>query len=148
MIVIPTLFRKLQTVKELVRLLSKKHRFRTPFDNQLVKEFQPVEKSAWDHFHLAFSSLWENLIWRRSALAICYVLGLLGNILTANDKYPLQDYENLLTLVQMQPSWKLKIFSDLFVLFLETTLNLENFEIKDDPHTYLISEITDCQRLG
>ena len=46
MIVIPTLFRKLQTVKELVRLLSKKHRFRTPFDNQLVKEFQPVEKSA------------------------------------------------------------------------------------------------------
>ena len=37
MIVIATLFWKVQTVKDLVRPLSKKHRFRTPFDNQDVK---------------------------------------------------------------------------------------------------------------
>ena len=34
MIVVATLLRKLQAVKDLVRLLSKKHRFRTPFDSQ------------------------------------------------------------------------------------------------------------------
>ena len=38
MIVIATLFRKLQTVNDLVRPLSKKHRFRTLFDNEHVKE--------------------------------------------------------------------------------------------------------------
>ena len=38
-IVIANLFRKLQTVKDLVRPLSKKHRFRTPFDSQHLKRF-------------------------------------------------------------------------------------------------------------
>ena len=37
MIVIPTLFRKLQTVPDLFRPLSKKHRFRTPFDCYILK---------------------------------------------------------------------------------------------------------------
>ena len=37
MIIIPTLFRKLQTVKGLVRPLSRKHCFGTPFDSQHVK---------------------------------------------------------------------------------------------------------------
>ena len=44
--VIATLLRNLQTVKDLVRLLSKKHCFRTPFDSQHVKGFQTVVKSA------------------------------------------------------------------------------------------------------
>ena len=46
MIVIATLFRKLQTVKDLVRPLFKKHRFRNSFDNQHVKESQSLVKSA------------------------------------------------------------------------------------------------------
>ena len=46
MIAIATLFRKLQTVKDLVRPLSKKHHFRTPFDSQQVKGFQSLLKSA------------------------------------------------------------------------------------------------------
>ena len=37
MIVIATLFGKLQTAKDSVRPLSKKYRFRTPFDSQHVK---------------------------------------------------------------------------------------------------------------
>ena len=39
------------------------------------------------------------------------MLGLLGNILTANDKYPLQDSENSLAPLQMQLSPQLKTFS-------------------------------------
>ena len=41
-----TLFQVLQTVKDLVRRLSKKHRFRTPFDSQHVKGSQTIVKSS------------------------------------------------------------------------------------------------------
>ena len=46
MILIATLLRNSQSVKDLVNLLSKKHCFRTPFDSQHVKESQIVVKSA------------------------------------------------------------------------------------------------------
>ena len=46
MVVIATLFRKLQTVKDLVRPLFKKRRFRNSFDNQHAKESQTLVKSA------------------------------------------------------------------------------------------------------
>ena len=55
MIVIATLFRKLHTVKELVRRLFKKHRFRNSFDNQHVKLSQTLVKYASEHFHHIFS---------------------------------------------------------------------------------------------
>ena len=45
MIVIATLFRKLQTVKDFVRTLSKKQRFRTPLDSQHAKRSQTLRKS-------------------------------------------------------------------------------------------------------
>ena len=45
-IVIDTLFRKIQTVNDLVRPLSKKHRFRAPFDSQHVIVSQTLSKSA------------------------------------------------------------------------------------------------------
>ena len=71
MFVIATLFRKVQTVIDLVRPFSEKHRFRTPFDNQHVKGSQPLVKPAGEHFHLFFSSLSENLIPEISPLVIC-----------------------------------------------------------------------------
>ena len=46
MILIPTLFRKLQTVQDLVRPLSKKQRFGTPFDSQHIKGFQTLVESS------------------------------------------------------------------------------------------------------
>ena len=57
MIVIPTLFRKLETVKDLVRQLYKKHCFREAFDSQHVKGSETLAKSASEHFHHIFSSL-------------------------------------------------------------------------------------------
>ena len=68
--------------------------------------------------------------------------------LTANDKYPVQDCVNLSSPIQMQLSLKPTIFSDFFVPFLESTSNFKHFEKKDDRHSYFISEITDCERLG
>ena len=46
MIVIPTLFRKLETVKDLVRQLYKKHCFRAAFDSQHVNGSETLVKSA------------------------------------------------------------------------------------------------------
>ena len=48
----------------------------------------------------------------------------------------------------MQLSLKATIFSDFFVVFLEHTSNFKDFELKDDRHSYFISEIKDCERLG
>ena len=46
MIVIATLLRKIQVVKDLLRLLSTKHCFRTPFESEHVKGSQTLVKSA------------------------------------------------------------------------------------------------------
>ena len=71
MIVIAPSLRKLQAVKDLVRLLPKKQYFTKPFDSQHVKESQSLVKSAWDHIDEIFSSLWENMTWKISPLVIC-----------------------------------------------------------------------------
>ena len=70
------------------------------------------------------------------------------NILTANDNYPVQDCENLSSPIQMLIFLKPKTLSDFLVPFLESTSNFKHFEKKDDRHTYFISEITECERLG
>ena len=70
------------------------------------------------------------------------------NTLTANDNYNVQDFWNLSSPIEMELYLKQTIFADLFVSFLETTSNFKNFEKKGDRHSYFISEITDCERLG
>ena len=41
-----------------------------------------------------------------------------------------------------------KTFSQFFSSFLKSSLNLEHFQKKDDPHSKCISEITDSQKHG
>ena len=45
----------------------------------------------------------------------------------------------------MQISRKLKIFSGSFIAFLESTLNLEYFQKKDQSHSLSIKEIINCE---
>ena len=105
MIVIANAFPKLQTLKNLVRTLSKKRRFRTSFDSQHVKRSQTLVKSAWEYFYLFFfSSFWWELIWKISPLVIWKILGVFLNTFTADDRYPDWDYENLPLPIQMQLS--------------------------------------------
>ena len=56
-----------------------------------------------------------------SPLVISEILEVFVNTLTADDKYPVQDCENLQLLIQMQLSEKRKTFSEFFVPFLEST---------------------------
>ena len=56
MIVVANVFPKLETVKILVRPVSKKRRFRTRFESQHLKPSQILAISPWEHFSLVFSS--------------------------------------------------------------------------------------------
>ena len=67
-------------------------------------------------------------------------LSVLHNTLTANDKHPVRDLENLLSPIQMTLSLKRKAFVDSFVRFLEFASNFESFEKKYDRHSYFVSD--------
>ena len=127
MIVIANVLRKLQTVKDLVRLLSKKSRFRTRFDSQHVKGSQTLLKSEWGNFYHVFSLFRGELIWKTSPLVIIQILGVFINTLTADDNYPVPDYKNLQLPIEMQLSSKQTCFFQFFVPFLDSTSNFKHF---------------------
>ena len=135
MIFIANLFPKLLTVKDLVRPLSKKRRFRTFFDSQHVKGSQTLVKSAWERFYQIFVSLWVEIIWKISPLLIYEILGVFVNTMTADNKYLLWDYEDLSLQTQMQLSKNQKTFLQFFVPLMESTSNIKHFQRKDDRHS-------------
>ena len=117
--VIVNVFPKLKTPKDVVKQISKKHRFRTPFDGQDGKMSETLVKSAWEHFYHIFSSLWMKLIRKISPLVRYEIWGAFIKTLTAVPKYPPQNCENSAFPIQMQLSKKREAFSHLFVPFLE-----------------------------
>ena len=122
MIIIANVFAKLQAVKISVRRLFKRRHFRKRFDSQLRKESQILAKSLWEHFYHVFSSLAGSLICKMSPLVLGKTLRVFVNTLTAEVKYPIQDWENFLMPVKMQLSdnWKT------FLYFLFIFWNLHN----------------------
>ena len=75
MIVIANVFPKLQTVKILLRPLSKKRRFRTRIHSQDVKALKMLPISSWQRFYHVFSSFSGKLIWKMSPLVLVKILG-------------------------------------------------------------------------
>ena len=63
------------------------------FDRQLVKASHTLPKSARQEFYHIFHH--SHRIELENVLDISYILGLLVNSLTANDKYSLRNSENL-----------------------------------------------------
>ena len=63
------------------------------------------------------------------------MLGIFVNALTTDDKYPVQDCENLQLPFQMQLSEKRKTLPQVFLPFLESASNFKHFERKDDCHS-------------
>ena len=57
------------------------------------------------------------------------------NTLSADCKYSVLDRDNLTQRIQMLLSRKQKTFFEFFSSFLKSTLNLEHFQKKDDPHS-------------
>ena len=118
-IVIANVFSKLQTVKNLIRTLSKERRFRTGFGSQHVKSSEILVKTPCERFFHVFPSLSRKLVWKMSPLVLGEILGVFVNTLNPESKYPVQDGENLEIPIQMQLSEKRKTFSQFFLPFLE-----------------------------
>ena len=68
-------------------------------------------------------------------LVISELLRHLFNTLTADYKFSRQNRDNLWQQVSRQIYRKLNTFSGFFITFLKSTLNLEYFEKKDQPHS-------------
>ena len=102
MIVIANLFLKLQVVKNFVRPLYKKGRFRTRLDTQHVNASQVLANSPWGHIYHVFPSISENLISKMCPLVLAEILLVFVNTLTADDKYRNQHCKNLTLPIQMQ----------------------------------------------
>ena len=86
MIVTTNLFPKLQTVKILVRALSKNRRFRKRSESQHVKLFKILAKSPSEQFYSVFWSFWGKLIWKMSPVLLSPILGVFVDTLTAEGK--------------------------------------------------------------
>ena len=80
-------------------------------------------------------------------LLTCKILGLLVNTLATDEGYPILNRDNLMIPSQMQLSQKQKTFSQFLIPYLKSSSNLEDFEEKDDPHRFSISEITDSKNV-
>ena len=103
-IVIANVFAKLATVQGLVTPLTIQRRLKTSFYSQQVKQFQTLVKSSWVHFCDIFWSLWGEIIWKISTWLKFHIIGLFANTWTADYKYPVSYFENLLFPIQIQLS--------------------------------------------
>ena len=77
----------------------------------------------------------------------CQILVLPVNTLAANEKDPVLNRDNLTIPIEMQLSQKQKALSQSFVPFYKSNLNFQHSDKKDDPHSFLISEITDSENV-
>ena len=127
--------------------MSKKSRFRGPFEKQHRKRAEPLFKSVWQHLYHIDWSLPSQLNWKKSLFLTCQILGLLLNTLAADEKYPVLNRDNLTIPIQMQLSQKQKTFSEFFAAFLKFRVNFEYFEKTDDPHRFCIFEVTDSENV-
>ena len=101
----------------MLRPLSKKRSFRTHFDSQHVRESQALANSPSERFYHVVSSLSGKLISGMSPLVLGEILGMFVTKLTADEKYFVQDCQNLQLPIQMQLSEKKKLFLNFFFHF-------------------------------
>ena len=94
----------------MLRWMSKKSRFWGPFYKQHGKPAQALSKSASQHLYHIHSSLSSQLSLKTSLLLTCQIFRLLVTTLTANEKYPVLNRDNLTIPFQIQLSRNTKSF--------------------------------------
>ena len=127
--------------------MPKKSRLRGLFDKQHGKRPQALLKSEWQHLYCIHWSLASQLISKKFLLSTWKTLGRLINTLSADEKYPVLNRDNLTIPIQMQLSQKKNTFSQFFATFLKFKLSFKYFEKKDEPHRFSIFEITDSENV-
>ena len=148
MSLIAEVFPKLRSPKNKVRSISIKSRFKRSFKKQHGKCTQTLFKFAWEKLYHVNWLLWRQLIFKKFLSVICKISRLFPNTLSADGKYSLLNRDNLTQPIQMQLSRKQKTFTKFFSAFLKSSLNFENFQKKDDSHSWRISKITESEIQG
>ena len=127
--------------------MSKKSRLRGPFDKQHGKHAEPLLKSTWHYLYQIHWALPSQLSWKMHLFLTCKILGLVVNILAADEKYHLVKRDNLTVPIQMELRQKHKTFSQFFTAFLKCSWNFEHFDKKDDAYRFCNFEITDTENI-
>ena len=127
--------------------MSKKSRFRLPFEKQHNKLVHPRLKCASQHLYHIDWSLPSQFSWKKSMFLTGQIVGLLVNTLLADEMYTVLNGDNLTIPIQMQLSQKHKTFCQFFTAFLKSSWNFEHFDKKDDAHRFCNFEITDSENV-
>ena len=148
MTLIRYLFLTLPPAKNMVRYMSKKSRFRLPFQRAHGKRVSTLFKFERQNLYHIYWSTRTQFSSEKSLLVICKSLRLFVNTMSVFDKCSLPNTNNLIQPIHMQLSQKLKIFSGFFNVFSKSRLSFEYFQKKDDAHSLFISESTACEKRG
>ena len=127
---IPYLFVRLRPVENVVRYMSKKSRFRLPFQKEHGKRISNLfkfERQNLDHIYWSTRSQFNC---KKSLLVICKSLRLFVNTMSAVDKCSLLNTDNLMQPIHRQLSQKLTTFSEFFRGFSKSSLNFVHFQKK------------------
>ena len=104
--------------------------FLKPVGSERVSESQKLLRSAEKYSDPTFSLFWANGSYKKLFSLRSEILGLLDITLTAICQYSGSNTETLSLSTETKFSWKLKSFYRLFIAFLESKLNFEDFDIK------------------
>ena len=133
--------------KNIFKWMSKKSRFRGPFNKQHGKGGQTLSKYERHYFYNINWSMWKQLSWKKSLLVICKGLRLFVNTLTAVGKCFFLNRDNLRQPIQIQLSEKQKNFLNFFSEILRGRLNFKHFWKRSWRYRWCISEITYSKKL-
>ena len=148
MTLIARIFPKFRTPKNMVRSISKRSRFYGSFGKQDGKRAKTLLQFEWQHLYHICWSLWRRLTCKKFVLVVCKISKLFPNTLSADGKYSLLDWDNLMQPIPMQLSPKQETCAQFFCGFFKSSLNFEHFQKKDDSHRSDISEITYSEKHG
>ena len=111
------LFLRPRPAKNVVRYMCNKSRFRLPFQNEHGKLVSTLFKFERKDLRDIYCSMGRQLSCKKSLLLICQRLRLFVNTMTAVDKCSLPNRDNLMQLIHMQLSQKLKTFCGFILHF-------------------------------
>ena len=117
MTLIAYLLLRLRPTKNVVRYMCKNYRFRLPFQKEHGKRVSTLFKSEWQHLRHIYCLTGRIFSCKNSLLVICQRLSLFVNTMTAVDKCPLPNRDNLMQPIHMQLSEKLKTFCSFILHF-------------------------------
>ena len=125
MTLIAYLFLRIPPAKNVARYMSKKSRFRLPFQKEHGKRVSTRFKFEWQNLYHIYWSTRRQFSCKKSLLVIWKSLRLFVNAMSGVDKCSLPNTDNLMQPIHMQLSQKLKTFYRFFNIVSKSRLSFE-----------------------